>query len=99
MSQGTGNETWRGRNKAEDNDFFLLPCYHGWVLSGRTHLIRRISKDNMVLGILPSIVGENTVVQMGTGASAAIPDITDNFVALDRLPDLEPISVIFQVSV
>ena len=49
----------------------------------------------MVLGVLPFAVGVDTVVQMGTGASAAIPDITDNFTALNLLSDLETVSVIF----
>ena len=69
--------------------------YHGWVLRGRTRLVYGIIKDNIVLGVLPFTIGADTVVQMGTGASAAIPDITDNRAALDLLSDLKTVSVIF----
>lgn len=99
MSKGTGVEAWRGGSKSCKNEFSYRLCYYSWVLSGRSHLVRRISKDNMVFGVLPFTVGEDAVVQVGTGTSAAISYITDNFIAPDLLPDLKSISVLFQVSV
>ena len=53
----------------------------------------------MVSGILPFAIGVDTIVQVGPGASAAIPYITDNVRALNLLSDLESVSVIFQVPV
>ena len=76
MSRRTSVEVWGGGSKERvEGSFSSYLCYHSWVLRGRTRLIRRISKDNMVFmvfRILPFTVGEDTVVQMSAGASTAI---------------------------